>query len=310
MALAANDAERTRLSIDGGGGTALGSRLGQMLGAPLGAPSLPRRHEVRSPVPAAPRIVSAPDLESGALRLKGLGKTFSVPGGSLEILQGIDLDISTGEFITIVGASGCGKSTILRLVAGLDVKFGGQILVGGKPVDGPGLERALAFQDHRLLPWLTVEQNIRLGLDAVSLPKARKAELVSQQIEIVGLKGFEGAYPRQLSGGMAQRAAIARALVNEPQILLLDEPLGALDSLTRSAMQQELLRIWSQLRTTVMMVTHDIDEAVFLSDRIAVLSPRPGRVRAIVPVDLPHPRDHSDPAFASIRRLVLGELGQ
>jgi sulfonate transport system ATP-binding protein len=251
----------------------------------------------------------AGSVRSGALALRGVGKAYDVDGRSLRVLDGIDLVVAPGQFVTLVGPSGCGKSTILRLVVGLDVEHDGSILLDERPITGPGLERGIVFQEHRLLPWLTVEQNVGIGLPS-SLSPAERAGTVAEHIALVGLGGFERAYPRQLSGGMAQRAAIARALVLHPELLLLDEPLGALDSLTRSYLQNELLRIWRQQQVTVLMVTHDVEEAVFLSDRIVVLAPRPGRIRTVVDVDLPHPRDRMNPAFGALRRSVVSQLAE
>lgn len=249
------------------------------------------------------------DSARGSLSLQGVSKTYEVDGQTLAVLENVNLAIQPGEFVTLVGPSGCGKSTILRLVVGLDDDYEGRILLDGAPIEGPGLERSIVFQEHRLLPWLTVEQNVALGLDATDIPKKDRARLVQEHIDLVGLTGFERAFPQQLSGGMAQRVAIARGLVNQPEVLLLDEPLGALDSLTRAYLQQELLRIWRQQRVTMLMVTHDVEEAVFLSDKIVVLGQRPSQIRAVVPVDLPYPRDRIDPAFAAIRQAVLSELG-
>jgi nitrate ABC transporter ATP-binding subunit len=245
---------------------------------------------------------------SGTLDLRKVSKTYQVNHQPLLVLQDINLVVKPGEFVTLVGASGCGKSTILRLVVGLDVDYEGDILLDGQPITEPGLERSIVFQEHRLLPWLTVEQNVALGLDTDRRSAAEKKLTVHDHVGLVGLRGFEKAYPRQLSGGMAQRAAIARALVTQPEILLLDEPLGALDSLTRAYLQQELLRIWRQEQVTVVMVTHDVEEAVFLSDKIVVLAPRPGRIRKIITIDLPHPRNRVNPAFSELRKEVLDYL--
>ena len=247
---------------------------------------------------------------AGALDLRKVSKTYQVDKQPLQVLQDIDLVVKPGEFVTLVGASGCGKSTVLRLVVGLDSDYEGEILLDGSLVTGPGLERSIVFQEHRLLPWLTVEQNVALSLDTDQRTPVEKVQTISDHIGLVGLRGFEKAYPRQLSGGMAQRAAIARALVSQPEILLLDEPLGALDSLTRSYLQLELLRIWRQEQVTVVMVTHDVEEAVFLSDKIVIMTPRPGRIRKIVTVDLPHPRDRVDPAFGAYRKEVLEYLAE
>jgi sulfonate transport system ATP-binding protein len=254
------------------------------------------------------RLAEPKTWRDGLVEIQGVTKAFQVDGQTLEVLSGIDLSVQPGSFTTLVGPSGCGKSTLLRLIAGLDQADGGAIKLDGQAIQGPGLERGLVFQEHRLLPWLTVEQNVMLGLESDHRPKAERKRLVAEHLALVGLVGFERAYPRQLSGGMAQRAAIARALVNQPEVLLMDEPLGALDSLTRAHVQQELLRIWRQERVTMIMVTHDIEEAVFLSDQVVVLGSRPGQVKAVIPVDLPHSRDRLDPRFVRLRQAVLDEL--
>jgi ABC-type nitrate/sulfonate/bicarbonate transport system ATPase subunit len=256
---------------------------------------------------AASKIAPA---DRGALQLRQVDKSYEVNGRQLEVLKGINLVVKPGEFVSLVGASGCGKSTILRLIVGLDVEHGGDILLDERPVTAPGLNRGIVFQEHRLLPWLTVEQNVGLSLKATNRPAGECDRLVRDHINLVGLNGFERAYPHQLSGGMAQRAAIARGLVNQPEILLLDEPFGALDALTRAHLQNELLQIWRRERITMVMVTHDVEEAVFLSDRIVVLAPRPGRIRNIIDIDLPHPRDRGDPRFIALRRQALDELSQ
>jgi len=245
---------------------------------------------------------------AGGLELRGISKSFRVDGKQLDVLNPMDLHFAPGAFTTLLGPSGCGKSTILRLIAGLERPDSGEMNLDGKPITGPGVERGLVFQEHRLLPWFTVEKNVGLALEQRGVPKSERARLVEEHIALVGLKGFERAFPRQLSGGMAQRGAIARALAHRPEVLLLDEPLGALDSLTRAKLQQELLRIWRHERVTMIMVTHDIEEAVFLSDRIVVMSPRPGGVQAVIPVDLPHPRNRIDPAFGVVRQAVLDAL--
>ncbi|MCC9608297.1 ABC transporter ATP-binding protein [Blastopirellula sp. JC732] len=217
----------------------------------------------------------------------------------MTVLRDICLSIEPGEFFCFVGGSGCGKSTLLKMIAGLERPTSGKITVGGRTITGPGLDRGMVFQEHRLLPWLTVEQNIDFGLRE-SVVKDRAA-IVAEHIRLVGLVGFEKAYPRQLSGGMAQRVGLARALVNRPEVLLLDEPLGALDALTRQQMQHEILRIWRAENTTMILVTHDIDEAIFLADRIAVIGSRPGEVRDLFTVDLPRPRDRGDQKFDQLR---------
>jgi len=243
-----------------------------------------------------------------ALSLHNVGKTYRIDGQSLPVLQRIGLEIGRGEFLGIVGASGCGKSTLLRLIAGLDDRFDGDILIDGEPVAGPGVERSLVFQDHRLFPWLSVWDNIGLGLDSLELSRREREARIREQLELVGLTGFAQAWPHQLSGGMAQRAAIARALVSRPDILLMDEPFGALDSITRAHLQEELLRIWRERRITVMIVTHDVDEAVFLGDRVVVMEPRPGRVQSVIEVDLPRPRERTGGGFNQIKQRVLAQL--
>jgi sulfonate transport system ATP-binding protein len=246
--------------------------------------------------------------DQGSLSLRGVSRRFVVAGRPVDALVGLDLRVAPGEFVAIVGASGCGKSTLLRVVVGLDTDFSGEALLDGRPIAGPGLERAVVFQEHRLLPWLTAAENVDLALSALGLGKAERRERVAAELERVGLAAFAGAYPRQLSGGMAQRVAIARALVTRPRVLLLDEPLGALDALTRGHLQGELARIVAGQGITALLVTHDVDEAVYLADRVVVMQPRPGRIARILPVDLPRPRDRSDPEFVALRDAVLGGL--
>lgn len=244
------------------------------------------------------------------MQLRNVSKTFELPRERLPVLDDISLDVAPGEFVCIVGASGCGKSTLLRLVAGLDTEYSGSLAYEGRPITGPDLERGIIFQEHRLFPWLTVEQNIQLAFGATSVPLQEQKERVREQIQRVGLSGFETAWPHQISGGMAQRAAIARALINRPRLLLLDEPLGALDALTRLKMQQELQRLWIDVGITMIMVTHDIEEAVFLADRIVVMSSRPGKIKRIVRVPLPHPRERTEPLFNAIKHDVLGDFAE
>jgi NitT/TauT family transport system ATP-binding protein/sulfonate transport system ATP-binding protein len=247
-------------------------------------------------------------VTAGGVRIGALDKDYRIDGRALPVLRGIDLDIRSGEFVSIVGPSGCGKSTLLRLIAGLDTDFAGDILVDGERVVGTSLDRGMVFQDHRLFPWMTVEENVALALLNRGLPAERKKRLVAEHIELVNLAGFENAYPHQLSGGMAQRAAIARALVNEPKVLLLDEPLGALDALTRVYLQNELQRIWIQHRSTMIMVTHDVEEAVYLGDRVVVMDANPGTVARVVEVPLPHPRERSAPLLRRVRDEILAQL--
>ncbi|MDR7379909.1 sulfonate transport system ATP-binding protein [Rhodoferax ferrireducens] len=245
------------------------------------------------------------------LDIRGVGKRYAstqAAGGTLQVLQNIDLHIPSGQFVSIVGASGCGKSTLLRLVLGLDADYEGQILLDGEPITGTGRERGIVFQDHRLFPWLTVAQNIAVGLRNAPFTEGQKRGLVAEHVALVGLEGFEHSYPHQISGGMAQRVAIARGLVNRPRVLLLDEPFGALDALTRARLQGELQRIWQKEKITMLLVTHDVEEAVFLGDQVVVMQPHPGRIRRTVRVDLPHPRNRSDPAFIRLRDDVLSDF--
>lgn len=245
---------------------------------------------------------------AGTIEIKNLHKQYEVKGQPLKVLDNISLSIRPGEFISIVGSSGCGKSTLLRLLIGLESGYEGQILLDGKPIKGTSLDRGIVFQEHRLFPWLTVEQNISLGLLNAPGTQAAKDKNVQEHIALVGLRGFEKAYPYQLSGGMSQRVAIARALVNRPEVLLLDEPFGALDALTRSHLQQELQRIWQAEGITAILVTHDVEEAVFLGDRIVVMQPRPGRIKRIVDVPLTRTRERGSHDFAAIKDDVLGEF--
>ncbi len=241
------------------------------------------------------------------LRIKDVDKTFQLPDGTLSVLEGVDLEVAPGAFTVLVGKSGCGKSTLLRLIGGLEKATRGEILLGERVITGPGLERGMVFQEPRLFPWMTARQNIAFGLRADRHAHESK-EMVEKYLALVGLSGFGDAYPHQLSGGMQQRTALARALVSHPEVLLLDEPFGALDALTRIQMQLEILRIWRENQGTVLLVTHDIDEAVFLGDRIAVMSDRPGTIREIIPVPLARPRDRSATPFVKIRRKIYNEF--
>ncbi|MFI0732492.1 ABC transporter ATP-binding protein [Streptomyces sp. NPDC021225] len=240
-----------------------------------------------------------------ALSLRGYGRTFTTPAGALRAVDGVDLDIAPGEFTALVGPSGCGKSTILRAVAGLDTRGEGEVSAGGEPVTGPHASRGLVFQEHRLFPWQSVAKNIGAGLRG---DRAARERRVAELVELVGLEGFADAYPGQLSGGMAQRVAIARALAPSPDVLLLDEPFGALDAFTRIRLQDALHDIWAAHHVTAVLVTHDIDEAVALAQRVVVLDPRPGRVRRVHEIDLPYPRDRASARFAEHRSALLGDF--
>lgn len=244
----------------------------------------------------------------GSIEIESVSKKYKVRNESLLALDKLTLTIKPGEFLSIVGSSGCGKSTLLRLLTGLDVDYEGEIRVNGTRVAGTSLDRGIVFQEHRLFPWLTVRENIGLGLENSGWSDERKQKAIQDHIELVGLQGFEKAYPHQLSGGMAQRAAIARGLVNQPSILLLDEPFGALDALTRSKLQQELQRIWQLEKITMILVTHDVEEAVFLGDRVVVMQPRPGRIQRTLDIDIPHPRDRGDETLKALTEEVRAEI--
>jgi ABC-type nitrate/sulfonate/bicarbonate transport system ATPase subunit len=230
-------------------------------------------------------------------------------GGTVIAVDRLSLGVRDKEFVSIVGPSGCGKSTLLRIAAGLIRPSSGEVLVDGRPVDGPGAERGMVFQSYTLFPWLTVQGNVEFGLRLRGLAPDDRARVAQRYIDLVGLKGAEPAYPKELSGGMQQRVAIARALANDPAILLMDEPFGALDAQTRSVMQELLLRVWEQTHKTVLFVTHDIDEAVLLSDRVYVMTARPGKIKAEVDITLPRPRDVAvvdTPAFIALRQRIHG----
>jgi NitT/TauT family transport system ATP-binding protein/sulfonate transport system ATP-binding protein len=242
------------------------------------------------------------------LTICAVSKTFRAPdGATVNALDGISLSIQPGEMISLIGPSGCGKSTLLRLIAGLDYPTAGELRVGTKPIEGPSAERGLMFQDPNLFPWLSVRRNIQTGLVARGVLRERRHE-VEEFIRLVGLEPFANVYPHQLSGGMAQRAALARALVNHPKVLLLDEPLGALDQFTRMQMQDEVLRVWQARRTTMLLVTHDIDEAIYMSDRIAIMTPRPGRIERVLDVPLLRPRQRNSAEFLELRAAILEML--
>lgn len=247
-------------------------------------------------------------FKDGNITVNNLSKSFfNIAGEEIKALDSIQVDVKSGEFISLIGPSGCGKSTLLRLIAGLEDADSGAILIDGEEIKAPHYSRGFVFQDPTLFPWKNVWGNIAVGLEARGILKGKKAE-VDEYLELVGLKGFEKAFPHQLSGGMAQRVALARALINHPKAILLDEPLGALDAITRITMQDEILRIWQQRKTTVIFVTHDIDEAVYLSDKVIVMSPRPGRIEKIIDIPLGRPRVRNSPEFFDYRTLLLDIL--
>ena len=231
-----------------------------------------------------------------------LNKSFEVNKENKQILTDINLTIKQGEFVAIVGHSGCGKSTLLKIIAGLVKADEGRVTFKGKELHEPDTDRGMVFQEHRLFPWLSIKDNVSIGLKHLSKPE--KEKITREHLELVQLEEFSEAYPHQLSGGMSQRAAIARGLINSPEILLLDEPFGALDALTRIQMQQEVLRIWELEKTTMILVTHDIDEAIYLADRVVVLSSRPGEIQEIIPVEMGRPRDRASQDFSSIKKRI------
>ena len=224
------------------------------------------------------------------LEVRQLGKRYPTPQGETEALRGIDFKVHRREFVCVIGPSGCGKSTLIRILAGLDQHSSGDVLLDGKPVSGPGRDRGMVFQGYSLFPWLTVKENVMFGPEMSGHTRNTAENQARQWLDLVGLSKFADAYPHQLSGGMRQRVAIARALVNEPRILLMDEPFGALDAQTRAKMQRHLLDIWKNLDITILFITHDLDEAVYLADRILVLKPHPGEVQEIIEVPVPRPR--------------------
>jgi NitT/TauT family transport system ATP-binding protein len=250
------------------------------------------------------------DAMSACIEIRSLSKVFKTDRRIVAALDSMDLDVADGEFVCLLGPSGCGKTTVLRVVAGLEPATGGKVLVHGKKVESAGPERGMVFQEFALFPWRTVRRNIEFGPEIREVPEIKRREISSKLIELVGLEGFEDAHPDELSGGMRQRVGIARALANEPTVLLMDEPFGSLDAQTRNLMQKELLRIWSATKKTVLFVTHSVDEAVFLADRIVVMTARPGKVREIISVGLPRPRDRTSGEFIAVRGKVLAELDE
>lgn len=233
--------------------------------------------------------------------------TFESDGKQTEVLSDLQLDVREGEFICLLGPSGCGKSTLLNIMAGFIKPSGGQVLIDEVKVQGPDSRRVFVFQERGVFPWLTVEGNVGFGL--ASLSSSERQQRIDYYVQLVGLRGFENAYPQELSGGMKQRVEVARALAVNPDVLYLDEPFGALDSITRLIMRRELLRIWTAEKKTIVFVTHDIEESVQLADRVVVMSARPARIQRIVEIDIPHPRDLSDPRYLQLRDQIFEEIG-
>ena len=258
---------------------------------------------------AASEAQFAADRRPGArIDVRNVSHRFALRGAALPVLDDVSLSIEPGEFVALLGPSGCGKSTLLRLVAGLEAPARGAIDADGERVSGPDPSRVVVFQDSTLFPWRTVRDNVGLGPEA-RRTKRDAATRIDAALDLVGLSAFANAFPHQLSGGMAQRAALARALVNDPQLLVLDEPFGKLDSLTRMRMQGELVQLWQAQRFSVLLVTHDVEEALYVANRVIVLSERPARIVAQVRNDAPYPRHRDDPALVALRRQVLAQLG-
>jgi NitT/TauT family transport system ATP-binding protein len=249
-----------------------------------------------------------PAAVGASLNVEGVSHAFDIDGAALPVLNDVSFNVRPGEFVALLGPSGCGKSTLLRLVAGLEPPRSGALFEDGRPIKGPFPSRVVVFQDPTLFPWRTVWKNVALGLEAQGVLKSQRPR-VDAALDLVGLAAFRNAYPHQLSGGMAQRVALARALVNNPRILILDEPLGKLDSLTRISMQAEIAALWQRSGFTTLMVTHDVEEAVFMANRIIVFSDRPARIKADMTVDRPFPRHRGDPKLAELRSNILGLLG-
>ncbi len=244
-------------------------------------------------------IVSVTNLDK-VFEREGLAPTVA--------LADINLEIEEKEFICLVGPSGCGKTTLLRIIAGLEKPTSGDVRLDGVPIAGPDPQRGMVFQEYSLFPWKSVIDNIAFGLEMKGLSRQERREIAEEYLDIVNLEQFRDAYPHELSGEMRQRVAIARALANNPRVLLMDEPFGALDAQTRNVMQKELLEIWEETKKTVVFVTHSVDEAVYLADRIVVLSPRPGKIEEVIDVNLPRPRDRTEPVFADLRKYILKRM--
>jgi ABC-type nitrate/sulfonate/bicarbonate transport system ATPase subunit len=251
---------------------------------------------------------SAPPVGSTTkVAVRGVSKSFRRSDGELAVLDHVDLSVSDGEFVCLLGPSGCGKSTLLNIIGGFDVPSSGTVEIDGAAVQGPSPRRVFVFQEYGIFPWASVWDNVALGLRGKS--KAEQFEIIQHYIDLVGLKGFEKSYPSELSGGMKQRVAVARALAVTPDIIFMDEPLGALDSLTRLSMRGEILRIWQEEKMTILFVTHDVDEALQLADRVVVMSARPGRIAEIVPIGLDHPRDIGTPEYGRLKNRLYEMLG-
>lgn len=239
------------------------------------------------------------------VRIDEVTKTFSARTGTVTALKDVNLEIHDGEFVCLLGPSGCGKTTLLRMIGGLDVPTSGTITIDGKVVDGPSPKMTMVFQEYSLYPWRTVSENVGFGLEMTGVPPEMREQEVAKRLKLVGLESFANSYPYELSGGMRQRAAVARALATDPAVMLMDEPFGALDAQTRNKMQRELLNIWTETQKTILFVTHSVDEAVYLADKIVILTPRPGSIHEIYEIPMPRPRDRTSVEFAQIRKNIL-----
>jgi NitT/TauT family transport system ATP-binding protein len=246
------------------------------------------------------------ETETPRVRVDGVGKRYDGADGPVRALDGVSFDVDDGEFVCIVGPSGCGKTTLFRIIAGLEPATTGRVVLDGDRVDGPTTDLGLVFQEYHLFPWLTVAGNVGFGLERDGVTPARRERRVQELLELVGLDGFADTYPRDLSGGMKQRVALARALAVDPGLLLMDEPFGAVDAQTKKMLQGELLDIWRETGKTILFVTHDVEEAVTLADRVVVMASEPGRVREVVDVAVERPRERSDDAFAATYQRLLG----
>jgi NitT/TauT family transport system ATP-binding protein len=243
------------------------------------------------------------------LTVKDICKKYEADDGDgLQALQNIDIEVKDKEFVCIIGPSGCGKTTLLRIIAGLEKADSGYVTLNNKPILTPGPDRGMVFQEYSLFPWRTVLKNITFSLELKKIPKAERNKIAREYLELVGLEKFADSYPHELSGGMKQRVAIARALVNDPKVLLMDEPFGAVDAQTRNRLQQELLKIWEKEQKTIMFITHSVDEAVFLADRVVVFTARPGKINEIIDIDLPRPRDRTSLEANIVRERLLSSL--
>ncbi|HKM41956.1 MAG TPA: ABC transporter ATP-binding protein [Methanocorpusculum sp.] len=242
------------------------------------------------------------------VKIENVKKTFSSRKGDVTALENVTLEVHDGQFVCLLGPSGCGKTTLLRMIGGLDVPTSGTITIDGNVVDGPSPKMTMVFQEYSLYPWRTVAENVGFGLEMTGVPKEERIAEVNKRLKLVGLAGFADSYPYELSGGMRQRAAVARALATDPAVMLMDEPFGALDAQTRNKMQRELLDIWGKTKKTVVFVTHSVDEAVYLADKIVILTPRPGTIHEIYENPLPRPRDRTSIEFAKLRKDVLAEI--